>query len=102
MKKITNIHGDVTLVKVNSIPKDAKKIQWEKGFILERGEGVHTHIIEDKCEIYEKGINLEVPLPDIFKPNSCLFNWSVFNPNIEDTCPALDSKELIFLLNLDL
>ena len=54
MKKITNIHGDVSLVKVNAIPEGAKQVQWERGFILERGEGIHTHVIEDKCEIYEK------------------------------------------------
>lgn len=51
--KITNIHGDVTLVKVNSIPENAKQIKWNKNFVLERGEGVHTHIIKDECQIYE-------------------------------------------------
>ena len=54
MEKVTNQHGDVVLVKINLIPKDAKKLQWHKGFILEKGEGVHTHTIEGECEIYEK------------------------------------------------
>ena len=54
MNKIENIHGDVTLTEVKSIPLGAKKIKWQKGFVLERGEGIHTHVIEDKCEIYEK------------------------------------------------
>lgn len=53
MRKITNIHGDVTLYEVTEIPKGAKKLKWKKGFILEKGKGVHTHTIEDECEIYE-------------------------------------------------
>ena len=52
--KITNIHGDVFLVKENKLPKGAKQLKWHKGFILERGEGVNTHTIEDECEVYEK------------------------------------------------
>ena len=58
MKKIYCCHGDVTLVKVNSIPKDSKKVQWKKGFILERGEGQNIHSVEDKCEIYQVGDTL--------------------------------------------
>lgn len=54
MKKIYAIHGDVTLVVDNKIPKGAKQIKCNKGFILEKGEGVHTHTIESECEIYEK------------------------------------------------
>jgi len=46
-------HGDVTLYKVSSIPKTAKELKWKKGFILEKGEGVHTHTIENECGIYE-------------------------------------------------
>lgn len=53
MRKITNIYGDVTLYEVTEIPKGAKKLKWKKGFILEKGKGVHTHTIEDECEIYE-------------------------------------------------
>jgi hypothetical protein len=52
MKKIVMIHGDVTLCAADSIPKTAKKVVWEPGFILEKGEGVHTHTIENECEIY--------------------------------------------------
>lgn len=54
MKKILAIHGDVTLVQGTSIPEGAKQKKWNKGFVLERGEGVHTHTIESECEIYEK------------------------------------------------
>ncbi len=54
MEKIVNIHGDVTLIEVNSIPEGAKKIKWYQGFILEKGEGVNIHTIENECEIYEK------------------------------------------------
>jgi len=54
MEKIILIHGDVSLYEAKEIPKDAKKLKWHKGFIIEKGEGVHTHTIEDECEIYEK------------------------------------------------
>lgn len=52
MEKIVIIHGDVTLYEVTEIPATAKRIPWNKGFILEKGEGAHTHTIENECEIY--------------------------------------------------
>ena len=52
MEKIVLIHGDVTLYEAKSIPKTAKKISWEPGFVMEKGEGVHTHTIENDCDIY--------------------------------------------------
>lgn len=52
MEKIIIIHGDVTLYEAQKIPATAKKLCWKPGFILEKGEGVHTHIIETECEIY--------------------------------------------------
>ena len=55
MKKIIGQHGDVVLYQANNIPKTAKRIKWQKGFILEKGEGVHTHTIETECEIYLDG-----------------------------------------------
>ena len=54
MEKVILIHGDVTIYKIDSIPQDAKLVKWHKGFVLEKGEGVHMHTIEDECEIYEK------------------------------------------------
>jgi len=50
-------HGDVILIAVNEIPEGAKQVKLPKrGFILERGEGVHTHVIEDTTglKVYEK------------------------------------------------
>jgi len=52
MDKIVLIHGDVTLYEATEIPKTAKKINWIPGFIMEKGEGVHTHTIENDCDIY--------------------------------------------------
>jgi len=52
MERIVLIHGDVTLYEAKSIPKTAKRIDFKKGFILEKGEGVHTHTIENECEVY--------------------------------------------------
>lgn len=45
MKKVTNQHGDVVLTKVNSIPTSAKLVKIKKGFIVENGEGIHTHTL---------------------------------------------------------
>lgn len=56
MNKINNQHGDLILVKVDSIPTSAKKVEnLKKGYVLERGEGVHTHILEDVegVEVFE-------------------------------------------------
>jgi hypothetical protein len=50
-------HGDVVLIKINSIPEGAKKLEVpEKNFILEKGEGIHTHVIKDteRVDVYEK------------------------------------------------
>lgn len=56
MNKIKNQHGDLILVEVDSIPASAKKVEnLKRGYILERGEGVHTHILEDVegVEVFE-------------------------------------------------
>jgi hypothetical protein len=55
MKKIVNQHGDLLLEAVDSIPADAKRIEVSAGYIMERGEGVHTHIFPDVSgiEVYE-------------------------------------------------
>lgn len=50
-------HGDVILIAVDKIPDGAKRVPIAKeNFILERGEGVHTHVITDTdgLEVYEK------------------------------------------------
>ena len=55
MKKIENQHGDVLLV-TSEIPFDALKIDIQNGYVLERGEGVHTHIFPDVegIEVFKK------------------------------------------------
>lgn len=63
MKKLTNQHGDVILEKISELPKNAKKVNdLRNGFILERGEGVHTHELRGVgkelskvCDVYEDG-----------------------------------------------
>lgn len=45
--KVTNQHGDLILVYVDELPKGAKAFKPKKGYVLERGEGVHTHVLED-------------------------------------------------------
>ena len=56
LKKAINQHGDVILMEVSELPKGAKRVKVENGFIIERGEGVHTHIFPDVqgIEVYEK------------------------------------------------
>jgi hypothetical protein len=40
-------HGDVIMIATNKIPEDAKEIEVGKMFVVEKGEGVHTHVIEN-------------------------------------------------------
>ena len=53
--KISNQHGDLLLEAITEIPATAKKIVAHNGFVLERGEGVHTHIFPniDGIEVFE-------------------------------------------------
>lgn len=56
MRKVVNQHGDVILYEVKEIPILSKNIEIKSGYILERGEGVHTHVFDDVSgiEVYEK------------------------------------------------
>lgn len=55
MEKIYAQHGDVILYKVNEMPVTAKFIgKAKKGYIIEKGEGVHTHTLkEGDMDVYE-------------------------------------------------
>ena len=68
MDKIVLCHGDVTLYETSSIPKTAKKIEWKKDFILEKGEGINTHTIENECEIYIDETTGRMYLKEISEP----------------------------------
>jgi|WetSurSiteA1Bulk_404760.scaffolds.fasta_scaffold51155_1 hypothetical protein len=61
-------HGDVILVKIEEISPGATKIKVEDGFVLERGEGVHTHFFPsvkgmDVFETTKKQIEMLVAIP---------------------------------------
>lgn len=62
--KVSNQHGDLILKTVNVIPKTAKKIELENNsFVVEKGEGVHTHCLvadklTDNVDIYQDGETL--------------------------------------------
>lgn len=45
MKSIEGQHGDVILEHIDCISSDAKKIDSSDGFVVERGEGIHTHTL---------------------------------------------------------
>ena len=56
MNKIANQYGDVLLEKITKLPNGVKQIAINNGYILEKGEGVHTHIFPDVAgiKVYEK------------------------------------------------
>jgi hypothetical protein len=47
-------HGDLVLHEVNNVPDGLLWKRVEKGFVVEKGEGVHLHTTIDDCEIAEK------------------------------------------------
>lgn len=56
LKKVVNQHGDLLLTAVDCVPEGAKEVHVKPGFIIERGEGVHTHIFPDVTgiKVFEK------------------------------------------------
>ncbi|MCB4791080.1 MAG: hypothetical protein LHV68_04250 [Elusimicrobia bacterium] len=57
MKNIYVQHGDVILEKVDTIPGNAKSILVVDGFIVEKGEGVHTHTLRSKKVSFKEDIS---------------------------------------------
>lgn len=54
MNIVKGQHGDVVLVKENKLPYNFKGKKAKKGFIVEKGEGVHTHeILDGDCYVDE-------------------------------------------------
>lgn len=47
-------HGDLVLQEVKNVPTELKWKKAKKGFVIEKGEGVHLHTTIDDCEIAEK------------------------------------------------
>ena len=45
MNKVYGQHGDVIFHEVKEVPERAKKVEIFSGFVVERGEGVHTHCL---------------------------------------------------------
>jgi len=55
MRKCFKSHGDVNFHVEVKLP-DVKPVKAKKGFIIEKGEGAHTHIlVEGDCDIYMDG-----------------------------------------------
>ena len=71
MNKIVNQHGDLLFEAVDNIPKDALKVKLQKGYVLERGEGVHTHVLEDVegVEVFEVGTDIYVRVSEKVRIN---------------------------------
>lgn len=59
MKKIVHQHGDVVLEMVLEIPKEAKEVKVSDGFVIEKGEGIHTHVLKSckPCCAVKEGIS---------------------------------------------
>ena len=47
-------HGDLILEKVVNVPDGLQWKKVKKGFIVEKGEGLHLHTTTADCEIAEK------------------------------------------------
>lgn len=49
-------HGDVNFKRLEELPAGLKKVlRNARGFVLAEGEVTgHAHVIEEKCEVYEK------------------------------------------------
>jgi len=54
MKDVKMMHGDVSFIAVDSIPAEAKKVKVQDGFIVEKGEGIHTHVLRRKSPCAKK------------------------------------------------
>ena len=54
MRKIYCQHGDVALEVVESIPQDAKKVKVSEGFVVEKGEGIHVHVLKSSARVAVK------------------------------------------------
>ena len=69
MRKIENQHGDLLLESVSSIPEGAKKLFFCEGFVLEKGESTHVHILKTvencSCKIQESPIQLKQVKDDV-------------------------------------
>lgn len=60
MKRINNQHGDVILKETLEIPKDAKRVKACNGFVIEKGEGVHTHVLKAAGCLTQKDFDASV------------------------------------------
>lgn len=86
-----NQHGDVILEKVDIIPEGAKEIKLHKGFVVERGEGVHTHrlLTTDGVTGYEKDgtlylqVNKKVDLLDHEEHGVQTYEPGIYRKGIE-------------------
>ena len=85
MNKITNQHGDLIFVEAKSIPKEAKEVEVYKGLVLERGEGVHTHILEDTegVKVYELDGNIYVKVDRPTRINHEEHGIQILTPGIK-------------------
>lgn len=82
--KIAHQHGDLLLEKVDSVPENALEIPAVAGFVLERGEGVHTHVLEDVegVRIFDKGGDIYVSVDIQARINHEEHGIQVLSPGI--------------------
>jgi hypothetical protein len=55
MKKCKFQHGDVIFLKIDKIPEGYKKIEINENFVVEKGEGFNTHVLNkvNGCVAYK-------------------------------------------------
>ena len=85
MKKVTNQHGDLLFQNVRDIPEGAKEVKTAPGFILERGEGVHAHTLEDVkgIKVYEHNGDIYVKVDSPVRINHEEHGEQILMPGIK-------------------
>lgn len=84
-------HGDVIFERVNAIPEGAKQIELHKGFVVERGEGHHIHVLKniDGVKGYEKdgvlylALEKEIDLLDHEEHGVQIYQPGIYRKGIE-------------------
>jgi len=59
MKNMKAMHGDVGFEVVESIPEGSKKTDARDGFVVEKGEGIHTHVLRRKSPCAKRQVAIK-------------------------------------------
>ncbi len=88
------IHGDVSLVPIDELPKDAERIQPELrdgGAVLERGESGNTHLFTDPGHLHFYACGQGEVLIEVLRETSLQHEE---HSTFEQILPGLYKKEI--------